>query len=183
MGNRRFVATILITCFGLATIFFSISRASMNNEGLSVAGSQLFPQQADRIGQVPQMIGNAKSAGAGFERRELFQAGAQRIAGDAQFSRILCWRCNSPLQASQEAASVTMGMLSATFLRPMRMCLPIRGRSAALRTRPDMFSALSTRTPASGTGTTHRLTAAAPPLAILTREDHAAQLRFQRLAR
>ncbi|MBV9212014.1 MAG: FG-GAP repeat protein [Acidobacteria bacterium] len=35
------------------------------------------------------MIGNAKSAGAEFERRELFQAGARSIAGDAQISRVL----------------------------------------------------------------------------------------------
>jgi hypothetical protein len=83
------VVTILLTCLSLATIFFSISRASMNSAGMAGDAAQLFSPQANRVREVPQMIGNAKSAGAEFERRELFQAGAQRVAGDAQFSRIL----------------------------------------------------------------------------------------------
>jgi hypothetical protein len=82
--TRRFVTTLALTALGLAGIWLSVGRASMSNE----KSTPMPGQQASRR-QVPEMISNAKSTGAVFERRELFQSGARSIAGDAQLSRVL----------------------------------------------------------------------------------------------
>jgi hypothetical protein len=82
--TRRFLTTLTLMSLAFAAIWLSIGRASMSSEKLTRG---LEPQARGR--QVPEMIGNAKSAGAEFERRELFQSGARSIAGDAQLSRVL----------------------------------------------------------------------------------------------
>jgi hypothetical protein len=79
------LTTLTLTALGLAAIWLSIGRASMSSEKLT----PMLDEQQTRGRQVPEMISNAKSSGAGFERRELFQSGARSIAGDAQLSRVL----------------------------------------------------------------------------------------------
>jgi hypothetical protein len=80
MRNRRLVLTVLLTMLSLAVIGISLGTASMKNDR-AAANQTAASERADKLKEVPQMIRNAKGAGAVFERRELFQS-ETRLAQD-----------------------------------------------------------------------------------------------------
>ncbi len=75
MRNRRLVLTVLLMMLSLAAIGISLGTASMKNE--SAAAKPATVEQSGKVKEVPQMIKNAKGAGAEFDRRQLFQSETQ----------------------------------------------------------------------------------------------------------
>jgi Reprolysin family propeptide./FG-GAP repeat./Reprolysin (M12B) family zinc metalloprotease. len=89
MRNRRLVFTSLFTFICLAVMLFSIGVASMNSG--NTGGNKPAPttNQDRELKKIPEMIHNVKSAGADFERRELFQSSNRSIPNDGQLREVL----------------------------------------------------------------------------------------------
>jgi hypothetical protein len=83
---------LLSFCFSVFYLFYFPASKAQNNspgEDLTRNQSRLYSKQSDKLKQVAQTIKNSKSAGAVFERRNLFQSAAGKATDDAQLREVV----------------------------------------------------------------------------------------------
>jgi hypothetical protein len=84
---------LLVFCGALALLgYWSANPQAQKKTAVEViAGNQpmISEKSAGKLKEIPQMVNSTKNAGAIFERRELFEPSARRVADDTQLRKLL----------------------------------------------------------------------------------------------